>query len=70
MNLSAFYMMFLYFPENKTEYIPAFLEFAFFFVLCVIVFIGFQKISKKQELRTKELEQQILEQRKSQHLQD
>lgn len=66
MNTWILNAMFLYFPEDKTEYIPAVIEFAVFFVLCVLVFIAFVKFSKKQEQRTKAIEQQILQQRKSQ----
>lgn len=66
MNTFVMQWMFLYFPEDKTDYIPALLEFAVFFVLCVVVFIMFKRISKKQEERTKALEEQILQQRRAQ----
>lgn len=60
--------MFLYFPEDKTEYVPAVLEFLVFFVLCIIVFTVFVRISRKQEQRTKALEEQILQQRQAQQV--
>ncbi|MBS7345442.1 MAG: hypothetical protein KIG60_07330 [Caryophanon sp.] len=57
--------MFLYFPEDKTDYVPAVLEFAVFFLLCIVVYFMFVRISKKQELRTKALEEQVLQQRQA-----
>ncbi|MBD7908832.1 hypothetical protein [Sporosarcina gallistercoris] len=57
-------MPFLYFPEDKSEYIPAAISFAFFMVLLVLTFIWIQRNSKKQELETKELEERILRERR------
>lgn len=56
-------MPFLYFPEDKSEYIPAAISFAFFMVLLVLTFMWIQRISKKQELETKDLEERILRER-------
>ncbi|WP_285395160.1 hypothetical protein [Lysinibacillus sp. fls2-241-R2A-57] len=56
---------FLYFPEDKSGYIPAAFEFLIMLILCVIVFIIFRKISKKQEMKTKEIEARILAERKN-----
>ncbi|AYC29943.1 hypothetical protein [Paenisporosarcina cavernae] len=55
---------FLYFPEDKTEYIPAAIEFAIFAVLCVLAFRWIVKKSKQQEAKTKALEEKILQERK------
>ncbi|MGA3600251.1 hypothetical protein [Lysinibacillus agricola] len=56
---------FLYFPEDKSGYIPAAFEFLLMLILCIIVFIAFRKISKKQEMKTKEIEARILAERKN-----
>ncbi|WP_409366667.1 hypothetical protein [Lysinibacillus sp. 38-6] len=54
---------FLYFPEDKTAYIPAAFEFLIMLILCAGVFMIFRKISKKQELKSKEIEARILAER-------
>jgi phosphotransferase system glucose/maltose/N-acetylglucosamine-specific IIC component len=51
---------FLYFPEDKSGYIPAAFEFLIMLILCIVVFTVFRKISKKQELKSKEIEARIL----------
>lgn len=56
-------MPFLYFPEDKSEYIPAAISFVIFMVLMLIVFRLIIKKSKKQEEETKELEERILKER-------
>ncbi|CAM3202246.1 hypothetical protein FITA111629_09505 [Filibacter tadaridae] len=62
--MNAILMPFLYFPEDKTEYIPAIFSSLFFFILLVLTFMWFMRNSKKQEQETKELEQRILRERK------
>lgn len=57
-------MPFLYFPEDKTEYIPAAFSFIFFMILMFFAFRWIRKNSKKQELETKELEERILRERR------
>ncbi|MBU6080369.1 MULTISPECIES: hypothetical protein [Allobacillus] len=42
-------MPFLYFPDDKTEYLPALLTMIGFFIVAVLAFILIKKISKKQE---------------------
>ncbi|MGE7923442.1 hypothetical protein ACQKND_09665 [Viridibacillus arvi] len=54
---------FLYFPEDKSEYLPAAIELAIILVLCVAVFFTIKKMAKKQELKTKMLEEEILQNR-------
>lgn len=44
------YMPFLYFPEDKSEYIPAIIMFIIFMILAVIVFYFIVKKSKKDEV--------------------
>ena len=51
---------FLYFPEDKSGYIPAAFEFLIMLILCIVVFSVFRKISKKQEIKSKEIEARIL----------
>ncbi|MCY9546900.1 hypothetical protein [Lysinibacillus xylanilyticus] len=51
---------FLYFPEDKSGYVPAAFEFLIMLILCIVVFTVFRKISKKQEMKSKELEARIL----------
>jgi len=53
--------LFLYFPEDKTEYIPAAISFAIFFLLCLLTFRWIVKRSKKEAEKAKELEKKILE---------
>lgn len=51
---------FLYFPEDKSGYVPAAFEFLIMLILCIVVFTVFRKISKKQEMKSKEIEARIL----------
>ena len=57
-------MPFLYFPEDKSEYIPAAISFVIFMILLYFTFRWIRKNSKKQEAETKELEERILNERK------
>lgn len=43
------FMDFLYFPEDKTEYIPAFIILVIFMVLALATMYFFYKKSKKEE---------------------
>ena len=56
-------MPFLYFPEDKSEYIPAAISFVVFMTLMLFVFRWVIRNSKRQEEETKELEQRILKER-------
>jgi len=57
------YLMFLlYFPEDKTEYIPAFATMAIFVLAAVAVWRFIIKVSKKEEEKTEELEAKLTEQ--------
>lgn len=53
-------MEFLYFPEDKTEYIPAFLALAICILLAYIAFRIVRNYSRKQEEKMKAFEQQVL----------
>lgn len=52
-------MLFLYFPEDKSEYIPALISFSIFFLICVLTFWFFIQYSKKEERKAKKLEKEI-----------
>ena len=60
-------MPFLYFPEDKSEYIPAAISMGIFLIITVIVFRLILKVSKKQEEQTKELEEKINQERNLKH---
>ena len=49
---------FLYFPEDKTAYIPAVIT-LIIFSLAYVVFTIFRKISKREEKKAKELEEKL-----------
>ncbi|MCM3643756.1 MULTISPECIES: hypothetical protein [Priestia] len=55
-------MFLLYFPEDKTEYIPAFATMAIFVLAAVAVWRFIIKVSKKEEEKTEELEAKLTEQ--------
>lgn len=46
--------LFLYFPENKLEYIPAVLELTGAVILCIIVFYFIRRSSRKQQVLEQE----------------
>lgn len=62
--MNVLLMPFLYFPEDKSEYIPAAISFIFFMILLVITFMWIRRNSKKQEEETRELEERILRERR------
>lgn len=53
-------MEFLYFPEDKTEYIPGIITLVVCIVLAYVAFVLIRKYSKKQEQRAQEFEQEVL----------
>ena len=50
---------FLYFPEDKTAYIPAVITLVIFSFFAYVAFTIFRKISKREEKKAKELEEQV-----------
>ena len=57
--LNAFILnLFLYFPEDKTEYIPAAFWMILFGTAAVLTFRWINKISKKEEEKTKQAEEE------------
>lgn len=54
--------LFLYFPENKLEYIPAAITSVIFLIAAILTMRFIIKKSRKDEEKFKELEDQILKQ--------
>lgn len=50
---------FLYFPEDKSEYIPAAISMSVFVLMAIGAFLLIKRVSKKEEEKTKHLEEQI-----------
>jgi hypothetical protein len=51
--------LFLYFPEDKREYIPAAISFTIFFIAALLTMRLIIKISRHQEKEAKKLEEQL-----------
>nr|WP_066369890.1 hypothetical protein [Neobacillus fumarioli] len=51
---------FLYFPKDKSEYIPATISLAVFMILAFITMRIIIKVSKRQEEKAKEFEEQLM----------
>ncbi|MGD7046280.1 hypothetical protein [Jeotgalibacillus proteolyticus] len=60
--------LFLYFPEDKSEYIPAAFWMLLFLVLTILTFRWIVRISKRQEEKTREFEEEINRERQQQKL--
>lgn len=56
--------LFLYFPEDKTEYIPAAISFSIFLIAAILTMRFIIKKSKKEEAQSKLLEEKLLQSRK------
>lgn len=55
-------MPFLYFPEDKTEYIPAVISLVLFMVLaCIAMYLFYKKSKKDEEKFNKEYEDRLKE---------
>ncbi|WP_201714282.1 hypothetical protein [Rossellomorea arthrocnemi] len=64
--LSSFILnLFLYFPEDKTEYIPAGITMAIFMIAALFTFRIIQKASKREELKTKRMEEEARVQKRT-----
>jgi len=57
--------LFLYFPEDKSEYIPAAISMVIFMAAAVLVMRLIIKVSKREAEKAKELEDQINNQQKN-----
>ncbi len=64
LNFLSLGFLYLYFPEDKTEYIPVVLEFLIVFILCVLLFRWFKKKSARDAAKAKEIEERVLQARK------
>ncbi|WP_019243758.1 hypothetical protein [Bacillus massilioanorexius] len=53
--------LFLYFPEDKTEYIPAVITGIIFFIAAILTMRLIINHSKKEEAKLKEFERKVLE---------
>ncbi|HJH10156.1 MAG TPA: hypothetical protein K8V30_00435 [Metalysinibacillus jejuensis] len=60
-------MPFLYFPEDKSEYIPAAISFAIGMVILFFIYRWILKISKKQAEKAKEIENRVMHDEKINH---
>lgn len=54
-------MPFLYFPDDKTEYIPAIIVLLIFMLFAFIVYRLIKKYSRNEEDKMKEFENKVLE---------
>ena len=54
---------FLYFPEDKSTYIPAFIKLLLMVLVCVMVFKFLRKLSAKEAAKAELLEQEMLAKR-------
>jgi len=53
--------LFLYFPEDKSEYFPAAISFTIFLIGAIITMRLIVKISRKEAAKAKELEDKIMD---------
>ncbi|MBM7586255.1 hypothetical protein JOC86_002797 [Bacillus pakistanensis] len=58
MHFSYILNLFLYFPEDKMEYIPAVISFTIFAIAAVLTFRLIIRASKKEELKTRRQEEE------------
>lgn len=57
--------LFLYFPEDKSEYIPAAISFSIFFLGALFTMWFIIRVSKREALKTKELEDKMMKKDKN-----
>lgn len=58
--------LFLYFPEDKSEYGPAAITFLIFMIGALLTMRFIIKISKREAMRAKELEEKLMSEQHSQ----
>lgn len=56
--------LYLYFPEDKTEYIPVVLEFLILLIICILVFRWLRRKSDRDAEKARELEEKVMKARK------
>ncbi|AIM16052.1 MULTISPECIES: hypothetical protein [Neobacillus] len=54
--------LFLYFPEDKSEYFPALISFSIFLIAAIFTMRWIIRISKREAQKAKELEEKINQQ--------
>ena len=59
MSLPFVLSLFLYFPEDKSEYIPAVIKLIIFMILAAFAMKWVINISKREEKKAKELEDRL-----------
>ncbi len=59
--------LFLYFPEDKTEYIPAAFSMLLFLIFTIYTFRWIVRVSKKQEEQTREMAEEVTRKRQKQN---
>ncbi|ETI68717.1 hypothetical protein [Neobacillus vireti] len=62
MFLPSVLSLFLYFPEDKSEYIPALISFSIFMIAAVFTMRFIVKYSKREAEKAKEFEEKLKEQ--------
>lgn len=60
------FSLFLYFPEDKSEYGPAAITFIIFMIGALLTMRFIIKVSKREAMKAKELEEKLLSQQHSQ----
>ncbi|WP_045517941.1 hypothetical protein [Neobacillus niacini] len=58
--------LFLYFPEDKSEYGPAAITFLIFVIGALLTMRFFIKVSKREAMKAKELEEKLMSKQLSQ----
>ncbi|TQR18360.1 hypothetical protein [Psychrobacillus vulpis] len=56
--------LYLYFPEDKTEYIPVVLELILLIIICTLVFRWLKRKSVKEAAKAREIEEKVMQARK------
>lgn len=62
--MSQWYLLFLYFPEDKSEYFPAAISFTVFLIGAILTMRLIIRVSKREAAKAKELEERIAMQNK------
>ncbi|WP_391116604.1 hypothetical protein [Psychrobacillus sp. L3] len=58
--------LYLYFPEDKTEYIPVVIELLVLIGICILLFRWLMKKSNKDAEKAREIEAKVMQARKEQ----
>ncbi|PLT34029.1 hypothetical protein [Bacillus sp. V5-8f] len=59
--------LFLYFPEDKSEYIPAAITSVIFLIAAIFTMRFIIRYSRKEALKTKELEEEVTRRNRAHH---